>query len=69
LHLPEIYEETVFLEECANILSEQRSRKIAVAMMIGLQHMGRNHISFLQPALDWLSDEEYWGFDSAQKKR
>jgi hypothetical protein len=67
LHLPEIYEETVFLEKCANILLERRSRKIAVAMMIGLQHMGRNHISFLQPALDWLSDEEYWDFDSTQR--
>ena len=67
LHLPEIYEETVFLEKCANILLEQRSRKIALAMMIGLQHMGRNHITFLQPALDWLSDEEYWDFDSTQR--
>lgn len=35
-------------------LSEQRIREVAVVTIIGLQHMGRNHISFLQPALDWL---------------
>jgi|HubBroStandDraft_6_1064221.scaffolds.fasta_scaffold900423_2 hypothetical protein len=60
LHLPEIYEETLILEERASTLLQTRSRRIATEITIGLQHMGRNHISFLQPALDWLSDEENW---------
>ena len=58
LHLPEIYEETMILEQSTCSLLKQRSRRIATEITIGLQHMGRNHISFLQLGLDWLSDED-----------
>ncbi|MFZ0662947.1 MAG: hypothetical protein WAM66_09670 [Acidobacteriaceae bacterium] len=31
-----------------------------VDLMVGLQHLGRNHTLFLLPALEWATDEDSW---------
>ena len=60
LHLPEIYEETFRIEELALLLvAVPRSAEISF-LLVALQHAGQNHIHFLEPALDWASDEDYW---------
>jgi hypothetical protein len=60
LHLPEIYEETL----CVEVYVEQflnTSRGSALAELeVGMQHLGRNHISFVLQALEWASDEMSW---------
>ncbi len=60
LHLPEIYEETFYLEKAAALFIAEPSQTILVLLFIALDHMGHNHFNFVQPALDWASDEDWW---------
>lgn len=60
LHLPEIYEETFRVEECVTAFSASRQSSVLAALTISFQHMGRNHILFLMPALEWAADEDSW---------
>jgi hypothetical protein len=60
LHLPEIYEETFRVEACTkNFLSGHKDSALT-QLVVGLQHLGRNHISFVQQALEWAADEDSW---------
>jgi hypothetical protein len=60
LHLPEIYEESIRLQKAvAGFLSNRSSQRL-VEIELGLQHMGRNHIPFVQSALEWIAAEEQW---------
>ncbi len=60
LHLPEIYGETLRIEiDGREFLQTNDSGSLAY-LLVGLEHAGRNHISFVQRALDWLADEDSW---------
>ncbi len=60
LHLPEIYEETFHVEVFAqSFLSNQNSTALAY-LSVGLEHLGKNHISFVLQALQWLAYEGSW---------
>jgi hypothetical protein len=60
LHLPEIYGESfrveAYIKEC---LTGQKKSAFA-QLFIGLQHLARNHISFVLQALEWAADEDSW---------
>jgi|SRR5579872_6078009 len=59
LHLPEIYEETLQAEQYAQrILTD--SGDSGAYLTVSLEHLGRNHISFVLQALQWVSDEISW---------
>lgn len=59
-HLPEIYEETLHVESCARAFLRTSSGAELAALMVGLEHLGRNHISFVHFALEWAADEGSW---------
>lgn len=59
-HLPEIYEETFRIESCIKTFLENRSDAVLADLLVGLQHMGRNHISFVQQALEWAAEDISW---------
>ena len=56
LHLPEMHEETFFLEECAQRLIKSLSSKALVDLEIGLKHLCFNHAIFAMPILQWQSE-------------
>ena len=60
LHLPEIYEATFVIEQTAQLFAANPDDSMLTHLIMALQHIGQNHISFLQPALDWASDEDFW---------
>ena len=60
LHLPEIHEETFRLEQYAKRFLQAPSDSLAASILVSLQHLGRNHISFVLPALQWVTDESTW---------
>jgi hypothetical protein len=60
LHLPEIYEETMRVERYAGMVIESPKSSVVSPLMVGLEHLARNHISFVQPALQWAADEGSW---------
>ena len=60
LHLPEIHEETYLVEECARHFVASKDTKVLTELTFGLQHLACNHISFVQPALQWSSVETSW---------
>jgi hypothetical protein len=60
LHLPEIYEETIRLDACATSFMETHDKRALADMVVGMQHMARNHISFVLPALELAADEDHW---------
>lgn len=60
LHLPEIHEETYTTERCAREFLLTRSDDALVELTFGLQHLACNHISFVQPALQWSSTDTSW---------
>ncbi|MBB5056346.1 hypothetical protein HDF16_001015 [Granulicella aggregans] len=60
LHLPEIYEETFRIEACAKSFLADRNSSVLAQLLVGLQHLGRNHASFVLPALEWAADEGSW---------
>ena len=60
LHLPEIYEETFQVEACTkNYLLSHNGAALA-QLGVGLQHLGRNHISFVLQPLEWAADADSW---------
>ena len=61
LHLPEVYEETFRIEQLAQLYIVVPCSTILTFLFVAVQHVGQNHIPFLQPALDWASDEDFWG--------
>jgi hypothetical protein len=60
LHLPEIYEETFRIENYALALLGNQASSDLTGMLVGLEHLARNHAYFVQPALDFASDEDSW---------
>jgi hypothetical protein len=60
LHLPEIYEETFRVEKCARNFRENQNDSDLADLIIGLEHLGRHHISFAHLALEWAADESSW---------
>ena len=60
LHLPEIYEETILVEHYSSAFRGTQSNSALTWMLTGLEHLGRNHSYFVQPALDLASDEDSW---------
>jgi|GEM_PF-3007310 len=60
LHLPEIYSESIRLQTYLNNLSIQPSMDDLCAVDTCVNHMGKNHISFVLPALEWLYEESSW---------
>ncbi len=60
LHLPEIYEETFRVELCTKKFITTHSDSALAQLIVGLEHLGRNHISFVQQALAWAADEISW---------
>jgi hypothetical protein len=60
LHLPEIYEESFRVEYLSTTFLTSQNDAPLAQLIVGLQHMGRNHISFVQQALEWAADEYSW---------
>ncbi len=60
LHLPEIYEETLRAEKYAQALLKTPRGIRTSALVVSLEHLGRNHISFVLPGLQWAADEMTW---------
>ena len=60
LHLPEIYEESFRVEACTKDFLARHDGSALAQLVVGLQHLGRNHISFVLQALEWLADEDSW---------
>jgi hypothetical protein len=60
LHLPEIYEASFRVESYARAFQKSQSSTALASLGVGLQHLGRNHISFVRFALEWAADESSW---------
>jgi len=60
LHLPEIYEESFRVEACTKDFLASHDGSALAQLVVGLQHLGRNHISFVLQALEWAADEDSW---------
>ncbi len=60
LHLPEVYEQTFSAERYAVTFIENQSASALIYLIIDLQHMCRNHISFVHFALEWAAEESSW---------
>ena len=60
LHLPEIYEESFRVEACTKDFLASHDGSALAQLVVGLQHLGRNHISFALQALEWAADEDSW---------
>lgn len=60
LHLPEIYGETIRLEDWLHRLMFDASEAVLTRAIVSAEHLGKNHISFVLPALEWLTDADAW---------
>lgn len=60
LHLPEIYEESFRVEACTKDFLASHDGSALAQLVVGLQHLGRNHISFVIQPLEWAADEDSW---------
>lgn len=60
LHLPEIYEESFRVEAYAKDFLSSHDDTALAGLVVGMQHLGRNHISFVLQALEWAADEDSW---------
>lgn len=60
LHLPEIHEETFRVQTCIEKFSTNPASAALSQLAVGLQHLGRNHILFVLPALEWAADVDSW---------
>ena len=69
LHLPEVYEETFRVEVCTNDFLASRDSSALAQLVVGLQHLGRNHIAFVLQPLEWAADEGSWEESSVTQKR
>ena len=56
VHLPEIYGETLKIDECIAGFYATRAADTLVDLVVGMQHLGRNHAVFLLPALEFAAD-------------
>ena len=65
LHLPEIYEESFRVEACTKDFLASHDGSALAQLVVGLQHLGRNHIGFVLQALEWAADEDSWVESSA----
>ena len=65
LHLPEIYEESFRVEACTKDFLASHDGSALAQLVVGLQHLGRNHIGFVLQALEWAADEGSWVESSA----
>jgi len=59
VHLPEIYEETFSAEQYAKRMLEG-SGESGSRLTVSLEHLARNHISFVIQALQWAAAEVSW---------
>ncbi|MGH9481198.1 MAG: hypothetical protein ACRD1L_03815 [Terriglobales bacterium] len=53
IHLPEIYGETIEIAAHAKEFLSSRDKAALADLLVGLQHLGRNHFVFVLPALEW----------------
>lgn len=60
LHLPEIYAETIRLEDRARRFLTSPSEAVLSQAIVSAEHLGKNHISYVLPALEWLTEEDAW---------
>jgi hypothetical protein len=60
LHLPEIYGETIRLEDWLHRLALGPTEAVLTRAIVSAEHLGRNHISYVLPALEWLADSDAW---------
>ncbi len=60
LHLPEAYVESVHVEHWASELSAGPAATPLGSLIVGLEHMSRNHLLFALPALQFAADETTW---------
>lgn len=60
LHLPEIYEETFRVEACTKSFLANHNGTALAQLSVGLQHLGKNHASFVLQPLEWAADEGSW---------
>jgi hypothetical protein len=69
LHLAEVYEETFRIESCVRSFLKNRNDAVMAHLVVGLEHMGRNHISFVQQALEWAANDLSWAEPSIPRQR
>ena len=60
LHLPEIFAETANAEARLHSVFNDQSAAAFTDLLIRIQHVGRNHISFVQHSLQYAADESCW---------
>jgi|UPI00037BBCC4 hypothetical protein len=60
LHLPEIYTESLRLEQDVHAFAKYSDGRSRADLLVGLQHVSRNHISFVIQALEWAADLDSW---------
>lgn len=58
LHLSEIYHETFRLEKLVRDFLKRHRSSTLTDIIVGLDHIGRNHFIFVLPALEWIADED-----------
>lgn len=60
LHLPEIYEETIMTEGHTRAFLSSGSQQALSDLMVGMEHLAINHVSFVLQALQWVAGESDW---------
>ena len=60
LHLPEIYEESFRVEAYAERFLADHNEATLAMLSVALEHLGRNHASFVLQPLGWAADELSW---------
>ncbi len=60
LHLPEIYDETIRLEDWLHRLTLDPSEAVLTRAIVSAEHLSKNHIGYVLPALEWLIDINAW---------
>lgn len=60
LHLPEIYEESLRVEDRTKAFLTDLGHSSLMELAVGMEHIGRNHISFVLQALEWAVDDGSW---------
>ena len=65
LHLPEIYNESFRVETYTKSFLANLDTSELDQLLVGLQHIGQNHISFVLQALEWMADKDSWGIERA----
>src|SRR6185312_10809928 len=60
LHVPEAYTESIRVERWAKEFNARPAATPLGSLIVGLEHMGRNHILFALPALQFVADETSW---------